>query len=276
MGKLDGKVALITGAARGQGRTHALRFAEEGADIIAIDIAAQIGSVNYPMATADDLAQTVAEIEKLGRRSHSTIADVRDFDVLKQAVDDGVAALGPIDIVIANAGIYPMAAVMDDSFDDIRAFRDVIDVNLVGVWNTLHATSAAMVARGAGGSIILTSSTQGLSGRGGDGRGAGAGYSAAKHGIVGLMRNFANALGPHSIRVNSIHPTGVMTPMLDNDMIREWLDKNPSSAAVSTNLLPVGVIESADVTNAVVFLASDDARYITGVALPIDAGYSVK
>jgi SDR family mycofactocin-dependent oxidoreductase len=276
MGKLDGKIALITGAARGQGRSHAVRLAGEGADIIALDIAAQIDSVHYPLATPDDLAQTVAAVEALGRSARAAIVDVRDFDDLRRAVDDGVDALGPIDIVVANAGVHPTAPVIDDSFDDIRAFRDVIDVNLVGVWNTLHATSVGMVERGAGGSIILTGSTQALTGRGGDGRGATAGYAAAKHGVVGLMRNFANALGPSSIRVNSIHPSGVKTPMLDNATMREWVVSESGGGAMGTNLMPVGLVAPNDISNAVVFLASDDARYITGVSLPIDAGFVVK
>lgn len=274
MGKLAGKVAFITGAARGQGRSHAVRLAQEGADIVAIDICRQINSVAYPMATLDDLAETVKQVEALDRRIHVEQADVRDLAALRSAVAAGTAEIGPIDIVVANAGI----ATMDPSTasaDDERAFRDVVEVNLIGVWHTVHATAGAMVERGNGGAIVLTSSTQGLSGRGGDGSGSSTGYAAAKHGVVGIMRSFASWLSPHMIRVNSVHPTGVRTPMVDNEITAAWVAGTPNAASRAANLMPIPWLEPTDVSSAVVWLVSDDARYVTGVALPIDAGFTI-
>jgi SDR family mycofactocin-dependent oxidoreductase len=273
MGKLDGRVAVITGAARGQGRAHALRLAEEGADVIAIDICDQIPSVAYPMATPADLAQTVKEVEALGRRIHAVQADVRDFAALKAGVDAGTAALGAATIVVANAGVSAFGL---ENPDLLRDFRDVLEVNLFGVYNTVQITAPAMIDLGQGGSIVLTSSTQGLTGRGGDGSAAHSGYCASKHGVVGLMRTFAYWLAPHSIRVNTVHPTGVSTPMLINDVTTHWGEDNAQLEAMSTNLLPVDLMDARDVANAVAWLVSDDARYITGVTLPVDAGFVVK
>ncbi|MGY1640508.1 mycofactocin-coupled SDR family oxidoreductase [Geodermatophilus sp. SYSU D00703] len=272
MGKLDGKVAFITGAARGQGRSHAVRLAQEGADVIAVDLCAQIDTVPYPMATPEDLARTVEEVEALDRRIVARRADVRSLPDVEEAVRAGVAELGRLDIVLANAGIAPMG----DEEEAARAWQDVIDVNLTGVWNTLRAAAPVLVEQGQGGAIVLTSSTAGLKGIGGD-SGGGQGYAAAKHGVVGLMRTFANSLGPHGIRVNSVHPTGVNTPMIVNEFMQQWLSEIPAEAAGAlSNLLPVDVIESVDVSNAIVWLVSDDARYVTGVTLPVDAGFTVK
>ena len=270
MGKLDGKVAFITGAARGQGRSHAVRLAEEGADIIAIDICRQIDSVPYPLATDADLAETAQEVEQLDRRIHIAQADVRDRDGLQAALDAGIAELGPVDIVLANAGIAPMSLEPKDA-----EWEDVIAVNLTGVYHTVLAAYPAMVQRGAGGSIVLTSSTAGLSGIGGNTPG-GLGYTAAKHGIVGLMRAWANYLAPHSIRVNSVHPTGVRTPMVFNDALRSFMEANPSMDPAAMNALPVDIVEPRDISNAIAWLVSEDARYVTGVPLPVDAGYTVK
>jgi SDR family mycofactocin-dependent oxidoreductase len=275
MGKLEGKVAFITGAARGQGRSHAVRLAEEGADIIAVDIAAQMEGLPYPLATMDDLAETAERVAALGRRIHTVQADVRDLGALRAAVDSGSAVVGPIDIVLANAGITHLF-VEGYPYDDEQVFRDVVEVNLFGVWHTLHATSAQMIERGKGGSIVLTSSTQGLVGRGGDGRGGSSGYAASKHGIVGLMRSFANWLSPHGIRVNTVHPTGVNSPMINNDFGRDWFKQNKQSASMATNLIPVDWVEPIDISNAIVWLVSDDARYVTGVTLPVDAGFLAK
>jgi SDR family mycofactocin-dependent oxidoreductase len=271
VGKLEGKVAFITGAARGQGRSHAVRLAQEGADVIAVDLCRQIDTVPYPMATADDLARTVEEVEALDRRIVATQADVRSLPAMEQAVRDGVAQLGRLDIVLANAGIAPMG----DEEEAARAWQDVIDVNLTGVWNTLRATAPVLVEQGRGGSIVLTSSTAGLKGIGGD-SGGGQGYTAAKHGVVGLMRSFANTLGQHGIRVNSVHPTGVNTPMIVNEFMQQWLAQDPTITGALTNLLPVELIEAVDISNATVWLVSDDARYVTGVTLPVDAGFTVK
>ncbi|KXF56437.1 3-ketoacyl-ACP reductase [Rhodococcus sp. SC4] len=271
--KLQGKVALITGAARGQGRSHALRLAREGADIIAVDICKQIDSVTYAMSTPGDLAQTVAEVEALGRRIVSAEIDVRDSTSLQKAVDEGAAELGSLDIVLANAGI---ANISGDVVDQAAVFRDVLEVNLFGVWNTVHAAAPRMIEQGAGGAIVLTSSTQGLSGRGGNGSGGMDGYCASKHGVVGLMRTFANWLAPHSIRVNTVNPTGVNTPMVTDASVQDHLAANPVLGAALANLMPVPLVEPIDISNAISWLVSDEARYVTGITLSVDAGFAVK
>jgi SDR family mycofactocin-dependent oxidoreductase len=269
MGKLEGKVAFITGAARGQGRSHAVRLAQEGADIIAVDICADIDTVPYPLGTSEDLARTVEEVKALGRRIFAEKADVRDASALRAALDAGVAKLGPVDIVLANAGIAPLSLTPVD-----QEWQDVIDVNLTGVYNTVRLAAPSMVERGEGGSIVLTSSAAGLNGVGGNTPG-GLGYTASKHGVVGLMRAYANYLAPHRIRVNSVHPTGVATPMVENESMPEFLRSDPTMRN-ALNALPVPVIESIDVSNAIVWLVSDDGRYVTGVALPVDAGFTNK
>jgi len=267
MGKLEGKVAFITGAARGQGRSHAVRLAEEGADIIAVDICAQIDTVPYPLATPDDLAETVKEVEGLDRRIFAQQADVRDAVALQAALDAGIAELGPVDIVLANAGIAPMSMTPQD-----QEWQDAVDVNLTGVYNTVRLTTPAMIERGQGGAVVLTSSTAGITGIGGNTPGS-LGYTATKHGVVGLMRAYANYLAPHSIRVNSVHPTGVNTPMVMNDFFQAFLQADPTLSQAMANALPVEMVEAVDVSNAIVWLVSDDARYITGVTLPVDAGF---
>jgi SDR family mycofactocin-dependent oxidoreductase len=273
MGRFDGKVAFITGAARGQGRSHAVRLAEEGADIIAIDICRQVESVPYPMGTKEDLAETVRLVEAFGRRIVATEGDVRDPQAMEAAVRAGVAELGRLDIVIANAGITVTTI---DETDAQRAYQDTIDINLTGVRNSVQAAVPTLQAQGTGGSIVIISSTQGLTGRGGTGTGGSDGYVAAKHGLVGLMRSWANWLAPYNIRVNSVHPTGVNTPMVVNEAIQAYINQAPEVARALTNLLPVGMVEASDVTAAVAWLASDEARYVTGVALPVDAGFAVK
>jgi SDR family mycofactocin-dependent oxidoreductase len=273
MGKLEGKVAFITGAARGQGRSHAVRLAQEGADVIAVDLCAQLDTVAYPMATPDDLAATVKEVEALDRRIVARQADVRDPAAMQAALDAGVAELGRVDIVLANAGIAQQGG---PELDSQRTWDEVIGVNLTGVWNTVHVAAPRMIEQGDGGSIVLTSSTQGLTGRGGDGSAATSGYAAAKHGVVGLMRTFAHWLAPHGIRVNSVHPTGVATPMVMNDVIGGWIESNPDAAAMLANLMPVQIMEAIDISNAIAFLVSDEGRYITGVTLPVDAGFTVR
>jgi SDR family mycofactocin-dependent oxidoreductase len=272
MGKLDGKVAFVTGAARGQGRSHAVRLAQEGAEIIAVDICAQIDSVPYPMATPEDLAETADQVEALDRRIVSRQADVRDGAALQAALDAGVAELGPVDIIVANAGIFPVA--LDDR---PGAWQDVIDVNLTGVFHTVEAAVPSMIAGGRGGSIVLISSTAGLTGIAGPTPG-GLGYCAAKHGVVGLMRSYANNLAKHSIRVNSVHPTGVNTDMVVNETVGALLASLASDPTRSplANALPVQLLEPVDISNAIVWLASDDAKYVTGVTLPVDAGFTNK
>jgi SDR family mycofactocin-dependent oxidoreductase len=270
MGKLEGKVAFITGAARGQGRSHAIRLAQEGADIIAVDICRQIDTVTYPMSTPDDLATTAKEVEALDRRIFTAQADVRDETQLKQAFEQGTAELGPVDIVLANAGIAPMAV-----GELHNSWQDVIDVNLTGVFNTVEIAIPSMIERGQGGAIVLTSSTAGINGIGGPTRG-GLGYTAAKHGVVGLMRSYANILAKHSIRVNTVHPTGVRTPMIINDAMAEFLAQDPQMSNAMANALPVDMVEPVDISNAILWLVSDEARYVTGVTLPVDAGFTNK
>jgi SDR family mycofactocin-dependent oxidoreductase len=272
-GNLEGKVALITGAARGQGRSHAIRLAEDGADIIAIDIARQIASVPYPMATPEDLEITRKEVDALGRRVFTAQADIREFEALKKAVDAGVAELGRLDIIIANAAIAPLTLHEEDP---ITAFVDTVMTNLTGTRHTIHAGVQYLIDQGDGGAIVITSSTQGLTGRGGNGSGAMDGYVAAKHGVVGLMRSWANWLAPHSIRVNTVHPTGVNTPMIMNEPVGELVNSSPEIANAMSNLLPIPVLEASDISDAVAWLVSDQAKYVTGVTLPVDAGFTVK
>jgi SDR family mycofactocin-dependent oxidoreductase len=265
---LKGKVAFITGAARGQGRAHAVRLATDGADIIAVDLCDQIASVPYPLATADDLAATVKLVEDTGSSIVAKQADVRDRASLSSALQAGLDEFGRLDIVVANAGIAPM-----QSGDD--GWHDVIDVNLTGVYNTIKVAIPTLVKQDTGGSIVLISSAAGLAGVGSPDAGS-VGYAAAKHGVVGLMRVYANLLARQNIRVNSIHPTGVETPMIDNDFTRGWLAQ--MAAAVDNpgtlgNALPVEVLQPEDIANAVAWLVSDQARYITGVTLPVDAGF---
>jgi (+)-trans-carveol dehydrogenase len=274
-GRVEGKVAFITGAARGQGRSHALRLAEEGADIIAVDICEQIESVPYDMSTPADLEQTVKEVQAQGRRIVAVQADVRDHAALEAAVDAGVAELGRLDIVCANAGILSFAGGAELSE---TMWTDMIDVNLTGVWNTARVTVPHLTSAG-GGSIVLTNSAAGLRARKNL-----AHYVSAKHGVVGLMRSLALELAPQMIRVNSVHPTGVDTDMVMNDAM--WSLFRPDLTAPNRedvrnrcqemNALPIPWVEPRDVSNAVLFLASDESRYITGVTLPVDAGSTLK
>jgi (+)-trans-carveol dehydrogenase len=276
-GRVAGKVAFITGAARGQGRSHAIRLAQEGADIIAVDLAGQIGSVPYAMATPDDLAETVKEVEALDRRIVATQADVRDYAAVKAALDGGVAQLGHLDIVSANAGIFSFGPL--DQLSETE-WQDMIDVNLTGVWHAAKAAIPHLRAAG-GGSMILTSSGLGLEGMPNVGH-----YVAAKHGIVGLMRTLALELAPDMIRVNSLHPTTVNTDMIQNAATYELFasdlpeaERTPevvSERFQSINALPIPWVEPVDISNAVLWLASDEARYVTGVTLPIDAGELLK
>jgi len=271
-GRLEGKVAFITGAARGQGRSHAVRLAQEGADIIAIDICAQVEGTPYDGATEADLQDTVKQVEALDRRIIATKADVRDFEAVKSALDAGVAELGRLDIVAANAGISTQMAPSDQL--DEAAWQTMIDVNLTGVWHTAKAAIPHIKAGGRGGSIILTSSEAGIRGYGNI-----AHYVSAKHGVVGLMRTLAMELAPDSIRVNSIHPTQVDTPMIQNQATWTLFTGDPKAtkeqfaeASRRVIALPIPWVEPIDISNAVLFLASDEARYITGVPLPVDGG----
>jgi (+)-trans-carveol dehydrogenase len=275
-GRVEGKVAFVTGAARGQGRSHAITLAREGADIIAVDICAQVGSVPYPMATPEDLAQTVKEVEALDRRIVATDVDVRDYDALKQALDDGVAQLGRLDIVSANAGIVSYGRVEELAE---QTWRDVIDTDLTGEWHAAKAAIPHLRAGGRGGSIILTSSDAGLKALQNL-----AHYVAAKHGVIGLMRTLALELAPDFIRVNALAPTSVNTLMIMNEptyrVFRPDLE-NPTAEdmagpATALNVLPIPWVEPVDISNAVLWLASDESRYVTGITLPVDAGAAIK
>ncbi len=272
MGKLNGKVAFISGVARGQGRAHAERLASEGADIIGFDICAQMASVPYPMATPEDLEETVMLVEKHGRRILARQVDVRDRAGVRQLLDDGVAQFGHVDIVIANAGIMP---VIGSAADDDSAWHEAIGVMLTGVYNTIEAAIPAMTARDQGGAIVITSSTAGLKGMASGSPGS-LGYTAAKHGVVGLMRAYANLLGKYFIRVNTVHPTGVNTPMVANEAFMQFIVENPEMAENMQNLIPVSMVDAEDISNAVAWLVSDEAQYVTGVALPVDAGYCAR
>jgi SDR family mycofactocin-dependent oxidoreductase len=271
MGRVDGKVAVVTGAARGQGRAHAVRLAAEGADIVAIDICAQIPSVSYQMATSADLEATGEEVEALRRRVVTAQADVRDLAALEDTVRAAVQQLGRIDIVVANAGIAPLAV---NEADPVQVFRDVIDVNLAGAWNTVRATSGALIDGGRGGSVILISSVAGLKGFGVAMMAAAEAYTASKHGVVGLMRVFAREFAEYSVRVNTIHPTGVKTPMVENETLAEVFAKYPELMESQAIALPVAnqMLDPSDISDAVLWLASDESRYVTGTTLPVDAG----
>jgi SDR family mycofactocin-dependent oxidoreductase len=267
-GRVAGKVAFITGAARGQGRAHAIRLAEEGADIIAIDICRDYDTVGYPLATEADLAETVKAVEALDRRIVATVADVRDAGALKAAVDDGVAQLGRLDIVSANAGVCTI-----QSWDEVtpQVWQDTLDTNLTGVWNTMVVSVPHLIAAG-GGSIICTSSTAGIKGLP-----YLAPYVAAKHGIVGIARTMANELARHSIRVNTVHPTGVDTPMGTGlGGLEPLINRDPNLGPIYMNTLPVEIVDPRDISNAVLFLASDEARYVTGLEFTVDAGNTIR
>ncbi|MGV0780797.1 mycofactocin-coupled SDR family oxidoreductase [Mycolicibacterium sp. XJ775] len=271
-GRLKGKTAVVTGAARGIGRAQAVRFAEEGADIIAVDVCGPIDSVQVPPSAPEDLAETARLVGQAGGRIVTGIVDVRNADELHDVVDRGATEFDGIDIVCATAGITSRGAAVELSE---AAWRTMLDINLTGVWNTCAATAPHLIKRGTG-SMVLTSSIAGLRGLVGV-----AHYTAAKHGVVGLMRSLAHDLAPHGVRVNSVHPTNVDTPLIQNDAVRSGfrpdLDRPPTreefaAAATQMNLLAVPWVQPVDIANASLFLASDEARYITSVSLPVDAG----
>lgn len=275
MGVLEGKVAFISGGARGQGRSHAIRLAEEGADIVTFDICEQFGSVAYQGATEDDLAETVKAVEALDRRIVAKKADVRDRSAVEAVFAEGIAELGRVDIVLANAGIMP---IIGEPAAQEQAWHDCIDVMLTGVVHTCEAAIPTLIEQGQGGSIIITSSTAGLKApvRVLDMKSYGLlGYIAAKHGVVGLMRSYANSLGPYSIRANTIHPTGVNSPMIANPEFAALAEEQPSLMDAMHNTLPVPMIEAVDISNAIVYLSSEAGRYVNGICLPVDAGASI-
>jgi len=270
---LEGKVAFVTGAARGMGRQIALTLAEEGADILALDICGQISTVPYPMSTPEDLEETVRQVEKLGRRIVAEQADVRDLEAVERVVAKGVSELGHLDIVVANAGIgIPEAGIFTWNMDPQR-WNDMIGTNLTGVWHTFRAAVPPMLERDEGGSIIVISSTGGIKGNDGI-----ADYVSSKHGVVGLMRSLAKELAPHWIRVNAVHPTGVATPMIQNAYTEKFYAElgEEAEAGHLSNMLDVSLVEPVDIANAIAWLSSDKARYITAISLPVDAGLTQK
>jgi SDR family mycofactocin-dependent oxidoreductase len=276
-GRIEGKVAFITGLARGQGRAHAIKLAGEGADIVGLDICAQIDSVDYEMSTPDDLQATIKLVEETGQRIIAHIGDVRDMDSLRSVYQEGLDTLGHIDLVVANAGIMP---VWGRGSDTMRAWQDCLDVLLSGVLNTVEVAYPRLLEQGTGGSIVITSSMAAVMPmmRTLGGRTLGLlGYSAAKAALINLAQNYASILAYHNIRVNTVHPTGVNTPMADNDMVRDrFATANPEDALALVNAIPVNFVEAEDVADAVLFLCSDESRYITGSALRVDAGSSLR
>ncbi|WP_370184908.1 mycofactocin-coupled SDR family oxidoreductase [Rhodococcus wratislaviensis] len=273
-GRVGGKVALITGAARGQGRSHAIRLAQEGADIIAIDICDDIKSVPYAGASEDDLALTVKQVEAAGGRILTKVCDIRNLAALEEIAAEGVATFGKIDVLVANAGIFGFGPAWEL---DEQTWQTMIDVNLTGTWKTTRAVIPHMLEQGSGGSIILTSAGAGLIGLPN-----GVHYASAKHGVTGLMRTLAIELAPHQIRCNSVHTTTVDTPMVNNQAVYSLfmggnLDVTRADAEQNMkaiNALPVPWLEPADVSNAVLYLASEESRYVTGATHVVDAGNS--
>lgn len=272
MGSLEGKVVLISGAARGQGRSHAIRFAKEGANVIAFDLCAQMDTVLYPMATEADLDETVNLVEKQDRRIVARKADVRDFAAVQAVVDEGVAEFGRLDFVLANAGILPT---LGDESQTMAAWYEAVEVMLSGPFHTVEAALPTMLNQDEGGAIVITSSSAGLKVGGvrlGTASRGGAGYAAAKHGVVGLMRYYANILGEKNIRCNTVHPGGVNTPMISNEQFGAFVAQHPEFGDTMQNLLPTPLAEASDITEAMVYLCSNAGRLVTGVTLSVDAG----
>lgn len=277
MSGLEGKVAFITGAARGQGRAEAVRLAADGADILAVDICEDIASMDYPNATSAELEETAALVEKEGRTCVAVKADTRDLAGLQKAFDHGLASLGGVDIVVANAGIVRLTD--PEPGTDAQVWKDIVDVNLTGTWNTVNVALPTLRSQGQGGVIVITSSSSGLRTTPLLRTGAVA-YTATKTALVGLMKQLAGALAPESIRVNTVHPTGVATGMTMNDTMAALFGATTrgeeTGLATMQNALPIEILQPEDIANAVAFLVSDQAAYITGVALPVDAGFCVR
>lgn len=272
--RFEDKVVFITGVARGQGRQHAIQFAKEGASIIGIDACSQLPNVPYPLATEEDLATTGRMIEEAGGASVLHVADVRDRAAMRDAVTEGVDRFGRLDVIVANAGTYspsPIRWLSEDAWDE------TIAVNLSGVYRTVRAGIRPMVEAERGGSIVITSSTAGLKGFYGS-----TAYCASKHGVVGFMRSLALEMAEHNIRVNCVHPTSVDTPMIHNDVFPQLVAPEKGDAAgwddalaflAPQQALDISAVEAQDITSAVTWLASDEARYVTGISLPVDAGF---
>jgi len=275
-GRVSDKVAFITGAARGQGRAHAVRLAQEGANVIAVDLCGEIDTVRgrYPLPGEADLDQTATLVREAGGEIITGIADVRDLPALRKAFEAGLDRFGQVDVICANAGIFTPGGPSWEQEENL--WQETIDINLLGVWRTVKVAVPAMIEAGRGGSVVLTSSTAGLKGTPNVSH-----YSSSKHGVVGLMRALANELAPHRIRVNSVHPTSVNTPMIRNDgTYRLMTGGEPDLDAAlpvftSINAIPVPWVEPEDVSNAVLWLASDEARFVTGNTLTVDAGFTI-
>jgi SDR family mycofactocin-dependent oxidoreductase len=267
-GRLENKVAFITGAARGQGRAHAVRMAQEGADVIAVDLAGRVApSVKYDAASRADLDETVRLVEATGRRIRASVVDTRDYAGLAQAVTDGVAELGRLDVIVANAGIA-----VPQTWDEItpESWRDVIDVNVTGTWNAVMAGAQKIIDGGRGGSIILISSAAGLKMQP-----FMVHYTTSKHAVTGMARAFAAELGKHSIRVNSVHPGPVATDMGSGDMVAEigrTMESYPQLSNMLLGFLTMGIAEAGDIADAVLWLASDESKFVTAAAIPVDGG----
>ncbi|HEX4305870.1 MAG TPA: mycofactocin-coupled SDR family oxidoreductase [Solirubrobacterales bacterium] len=275
MNRLDGKVAFITGGARGQGRAIAAKFAQEGADIVVSDICADLSSIEYPLGREDDLAETVELVESYGRRCLSGIADVRDQAALDEVVARATAELGGIDIVCPNAGIAGWGLIWELSEQD---WIEQIEVNLNGPWRTIKAVAPGMIERGRGGSLIFTSSTNGHEPGPNNSH-----YTASKHGVLGLMKAAAVELGPYGVRANAVMPGPVMSAMIDNDVSRErFTGTSPGTtaelAAATENwviLRDSGALAPSVIADAMIWLASDESGSVTGVSIPVDAGHLV-
>ncbi|MCW2495313.1 mycofactocin-coupled SDR family oxidoreductase [Jatrophihabitans sp.] len=277
-GRLEGKVVFITGIARGQGRSHAVRFAEEGADVIGIDICEQISTVEYPLATKSDLEETVRQVEALDRRIVVGQADVRDRASMEAVLDTGLAELGRLDFVLANAGIMP---IWGEQSRTMQAWHDCLDVLLTGVLNTVELTYPHIVEQGRGGAIVITSSMAGVEKpmmRTESSHTLGMlGYTTAKSALKSLMRNYASLLAAQSIRVNSVHPTGVKTGMIENDLMANYFESTTAEDLLTlVNAMPIDAVDPVDISNMMVFLCSDEARYFTGHVLRVDAGADLR
>lgn len=265
-GRVAGKRVLITGAARGMGRSHAVRLAEEGADLILVDICASLPEIEYPLASRADLEETARLVEKQDRRAVLRVVDIRDAAALASAVDDGVAELGGLDAAVANAGVLTVGT-WDTTTSE--QWRTVVDVNLIGTWNTCAAALPHLV--GQGGSLILVSSSAGLKGTP-----LHLPYTASKHGVVGLSRALANELAAQSVRVNTVHPTGVETGMRPDSMHALLAEQRPDLVPIFLNALPTLMAEPIDISNAVLFLVSDESRFVTGLEFKVDAGVTLR
>ena len=267
----EGKVALITGVARGQGRAHAIRLARNGVSIIGVDICADLPGIDYPNASREELEETRALVEAEGSKAVVGVADVGDQAALKVVLDEGLSHFGRLDIAIANAGVVRYT----DDDDPVQTWHDIVNTNLTGVWNTCHLAIPHIVAGGRGGSVVITSSTAGIKGTGTHKTG-GQAYTASKRGLVGLMQVLANEYAKHSIRVNTVHPTGVVSGMTMNDAMARMVEAGSPDLLSMQNALPVEILTPEDIADAVEWLVSDRAKYVTGIALPIDAGFTVR